>query len=42
MSKQYDGKAWTDLAQDRNKCMVLVITVTKLWVPTKVGKFFNN
>lgn len=33
---------WSDLAQDRKKCMALVITVTNLWVPTEVGKFFNS
>ena len=38
----WEGMDWTDLAQDRKKCMALVITVMNLWVPKEVGKFFNS
>jgi phosphoribosylaminoimidazole carboxylase (NCAIR synthetase) len=42
ISETYDGKLWTQLAQDTNQWKVLVNAVMNLPVPKNLGKYFRG
>jgi hypothetical protein len=42
ISERYDGKLWTELAQDTDQWKVLVNTVMNHRAPKNLGKYFRG